>query len=124
MATSGSERVRCQSCERRVDAADAIKIVVERRESLYETVLCEECTPLRCSNCGTSIDVAGLLGSRSGIWSARDLYECDRCGERVPATDAVEIRHKENRSYRKLVCADCLEEIPIPPNMRVVRDLT
>lgn len=115
--------MRCESCDSPVDPEEAVKVVVKRGDKQHWTLLCEECAVVRCPDCGTSVDVAHVLTSRQHIWTVHELKECDRCGERVPASDVAEIRHRTNRSYRKLVCADCLSEIPIPPNMQVIRDV-
>lgn len=123
MATVEGEDVRCAGCESPVDVRDAVKIVVRQGDRQHWTVLCDDCAVVRCPDCGTSVDVGGVLSSCEAIWTGQDLHECDRCGERAPTSDVAEIRHETNRAYRKLVCSDCLDEVPIPPNMRVIRDV-
>lgn len=123
MATVDRGRVACADCERRVDVRDAVTIVVRRDDRQHRTVLCGECAVVRCPDCGSTVDVGEVLSAPPDVWSSRRLHECDRCGERVVGEEIAELTHATNRQYRKLVCADCLAEVPIPPNIRVNREV-
>ena len=122
MAAVPDDASRCASCGRSVDVADAVKIVVNEDGEQHWTLLCTECSVVRCTDCGRHVDVGDVLTVREDIWTSRDLYDCVKCGEQFPEPEVVEIRHDNDPSYRKIVCDDCLKDVPIPGNMRVVRE--
>jgi len=121
MATADAG-VRCASCRERVDATLAVKIVVHEDDRQHWTVLCPDCALVRCPDCGRSVDVGHVLTHHDDIWTSHEVYECERCGKDAPEPDVVEIRREKDPTYHKLVCSDCLQEIPIPPGFRVVRE--
>lgn len=56
------------------------------------------------------------------MWTATQVVECSRCGGSTSVTDAAELRHKQDKQYRRRLCADCLKEVAVPSDYRVVRD--
>lgn len=114
---------RCQDCRTPLAGTPTVDVVIRRDDTRRTTVLCEDCARVDCGNCGHGVAVASALTKRADIWETVDLYECVKCGRSVPEADIVELRHENDAQYRKLVCGDCLKEISIPPNIRVVRDL-
>ena len=122
MAEEGSSLVSCHNCDAQVAIESAIKLIVERGDRQVWTVLCQDCSVVGCPSCGQSIAMTAFLEDREDHWTSRQLIQCDRCDERVPANDAVELRRKENPQYRKRLCGRCFEETPAPPGFTVIRD--
>ena len=123
MTDSEDRPSRCNACGTPLAGKATVDISVRREDRARTTVLCEDCATVSCVGCGHPVPITSALTKRTDIWDTFDLFECVKCGESVPAREIVELRHKENASYRKLVCADCLKDIPIPSNIRVVRDV-
>jgi len=124
MAESGADAARCAKCNTPLAGRTVVGVVVQTPEERRETVLCGDCAVVSCTNCGTDLQLDRLHRHEGDLWESHDLHECNRCGEAVPTKDIVELRHESNPNYRKLLCQDCLEEVPIPANIRVIRDVS
>jgi|GEM_PF-7005310 len=114
---------RCQDCGTPLAGKPTVDVVIERDDKRRITVLCEDCATVDCVNCGHEVPVTSALTDRGDIWETVELYECVKCERAVPSADIVELRHENDAGYRKLVCGDCLQEISIPSNIRVNRDV-
>lgn len=123
MAAADERPSRCVGCGTPLEGAPTVDVTIRAGDRERTTVLCEECATVDCRSCGSAVPVASALVSRDDIWEQHDLFECTRCEESVTGPDIVELRHENDPSYRKQVCSDCLQEIPIPSNIRVVRDV-
>lgn len=114
---------RCLDCGTPLGGTPTVDVVIERGDKRRTTVLCDDCATVDCVNCGHEVPVASALTNRGDIWETVEPYECVKCERSVPGADIVELRHESDAQYRKRVCGDCLKEISIPPNIRVVRDV-
>ena len=124
MAEAEDRPSRCSSCGTPLAGGVTVDITIHRGDAERTTVLCEECAAVSCGSCASRVPVAGALLNRGDIWEETTLYECGRCDESVPGPEIVELRHESDPSYRKRVCEECLQDIPIPANIRVVRDVS
>lgn len=123
MAESEGEAARCVKCNSPLAGGTIVGIVIQADGERRETVLCEDCALVTCSNCGQDVRLDRLHQHADDLWESHELRECNRCGEDVPIGDIVELRHESNPNYRKFMCEDCLQEVPIPANIRVIRDV-
>lgn len=112
----------CHRCGDDVDLETGVEIRVEQGFTEIRRTFCEECATVGCSHCGIDLPIRSVLAERGTTSTERT--ECVRCEQTVPLRDAVEIRHSRNRGYRKRVCGDCLDEIAVPPDFKVVRELS
>ena len=112
----------CHGCGGEVDLETGVEIRIRRGRTEIRRQFCEECATVGCKHCGIDLPVRSLLADRPPSRAQR--IECTRCEETVPVGEAVEIRHAANRRYRKRVCGDCLDEIAIPPDFKVRRELS
>ena len=124
MATDDDRPSRCNGCGTPLTGLTTVDVTVSDGDQERSTALCEDCATVACVGCGHDVPLARALAGRDDIWEVHDLYECTRCEASVPASDIVELRHQEDASYRKRVCAECLQEVPIPGNIRVIRDVS
>jgi DNA-directed RNA polymerase subunit RPC12/RpoP len=120
MAGSEDRPARCRGCGTQLAGKTTVDVTVSHGDERRTTVLCEDCATVECASCGHAVPIATALAS---LWRAEDRYQCVKCGASVPSRDVVELRHETNKAYRKLVCSECLPDVPIPPNIRVRRDL-
>lgn len=124
MAESEDSAARCDKCKSRLSGETAVGVVVQTPEERRETLLCSDCAVATCTNCGTDLPLDRLHEHGGAVWESHDLLECNRCGEAVPTKDMVELKHESNPNYHKHLCEACLQEVPIPANIRVIRDVT
>ena len=124
MAESGADAARCAKCNTPLSGGTIVGVVVQTPEERRETVLCGDCAVVSCTNCGTDLQLDRLHKHEVDLWESHELRECNRCGEDVPIGEIVELRHESNANYLKYLCEECLQEVPIPSNIRVIRDVT
>lgn len=123
MAAEDDRPARCQDCGTPLAGKPTVDVTIHRRDTRRTTVLCERCATVECANCGHDVPIDSALTSRGDIWDEVKLFDCVKCERSVPAADIVELTHDNDAQYHKLVCGDCLQEISIPPNIRVNRDV-
>lgn len=122
MGDEDDRPTRCRGCGTPLAGTDTVEVTVSREERTRTTVICDDCATVDCVNCGHAVSIAASLSDRSNIWEHHERYQCVKCGESVPGRDIVELRHENDAGYRKLVCSECLQDVPIPWNIRVIRD--
>lgn len=123
MAETEDRPSRCSGCGTPLAGAATVDITLRSGDKERRTVLCSDCATVGCRSCGNEVSIGSVLARREDIWESHKLYECVRCEESVPQGEIAELRHENDPGYRKRVCSECLQEIPIPSNMRVVRDI-
>jgi len=105
----------------------ATKIVVEQGDEQIWTVLCDDCSLLSCASCGLELSIKDIVTESDAGWRTRSRsqrVDCDKCDESVSIDDAVELRQKRNRTYRKTLCPECLSEVGVPQGYRLERNLS
>lgn len=124
MADAEDRPSRCNGCGTPLAGGTTVDITIRTGDQKRTTVLCEKCAAVECRSCGNAVPVDAASMSRGDIWEQQELFECTRCEDSVGGADVVELRHETDPSYRKRVCSQCLQEIPIPSNIRVIRDVS
>ena len=102
----------------------AVDVTLHEGDRYRTTALCEDCAAVACGSCGSGVPITQALVNRSDIWEEHRLHQCGKCGESVLGSAIVELRNKKDPNYRKRICEDCLEDLPIPSHIRVVRDVS
>ena len=124
MADTEGRPSRCNGCGTPLAGGTTVDITIDTGDQERSTVLCATCAAVECRSCGNAVPVDAASMSRGDIWERQERFECTRCEAFVARSDIVELRHETDPSYRKRVCSQCLQEIPIPSNIRVIRDVS
>lgn len=111
----------CRACDTPVGRGDAVRVVLREEGTVHSTVLCPDCAVIQCDNCGSAVALSSALEEdrRGGHWTVT----CNRCEENVPLEEALEIRNERDPNYRKIICADCFEQLSVPEGYTVHRDV-
>lgn len=124
MSQRPASRQQCNDCGAAVAIEEAVKVVLQRGDEQIWTVLCPDCAAVSCDHCGHEVSIEEAVFPESDIHDRSiSTTTCTKCGDRVPTADAAELRQRDDPSYGKTLCPECLGEVGVPPGFYVERDL-
>ena len=114
----------CKLCGGSVDLETGVELTIERGAERTQVALCADCASVECTRCDNHVSIRSVLEGHGRSGSGHEFVECSRCGEEVRAADAAEIRHTQIKQYRKRVCGECLDQIAVTADYRVLREFS